>query len=67
MACLQHNTVKAARASNMAGTTHSASRKLQNEQNPKCSIEQNKRDNCVYCVHYCAPQTDSREIIKEIQ
>lgn len=34
----------------MAGTAHSASRKLQNEQNPKCSKEQNKRDNCVFII-----------------
>lgn len=50
LACLQHNTVNAACSSNMAGTAHSASRKLQNEQNPKCSIEQNKRDNCVFII-----------------
>lgn len=47
---MQRYTVNAACASNMAGTAHSASRQLQNEQNPKCSIEQNKRDNCVFII-----------------
>lgn len=56
VACLQHNTVKAACALNMAGTAHSASRKLQNEQNPKYSIEQNKRDNCVFIIVHHKPQ-----------
>lgn len=61
-ACLQCNTVNAACASNMAGTAHSASRKLQNEQNPKCSIEQNKRHNHVFIiVHH---KKDSRAFIK---